>query len=486
MITPENGMLFVAILLLFCIAFSRFLSRAGIPVLVFFIMAGMFLGSDGVGGIYFDQASVASSIGNFAICYILFAGGLATRWESVKPVLLPGVLLATFGVMLTAALIAVCAYLLLGFSMLEGLLLGSVVSCTDAASVFSILRSKGMNLKGTLAPLLELESSSNDPTAYMLTITVIGLMGTQGETFFDFLLMLVMQFSIGTAFGLGLGWIGYRLMNRIKLNSDGLYPVVAVAIAAIIFSLTQMLRGNGLLAIYLAGMVMGNARMVHKTSLVRFFDGVSWLMQILVFVTLGLLVFPSQLPSIFLPGMVIALALMFVVRPLAVFPILHFFNYSTKAKVLVSWVGFRGASSIVFATYALTNNIPAGQTIFNIIFFVSLTSVILQGSTLAPMARWLGQLDTEDHTLVAKTFTDYEDDLHGALYEMRVVSSSPAIDVEVQNLKFPDFARILVIRRGDNSIMPTGKTKLAEGDTLMILADKTEGLMDLKSTWGFA
>ncbi|MDL2298485.1 potassium/proton antiporter [Synergistaceae bacterium OttesenSCG-928-D05] len=486
MITPENGMLLVALLLLFCIAFSRYLSKAGIPTLVFFILAGMFLGSDGMGGIYFDQASIASNVGNFAICYILFAGGMATRWESVRPVLVPGILLATVGVIITAVLVAFFAYFLLNFSMLEGLLLGSVVSCTDAASVFSILRSKDMNLKGTLAPLLELESSSNDPTAYMLTITVISLMTSQGETFFSFVLMLVMQFSIGIALGLGLGWLGVFVMNRIKLNSDGLYPVVAVAIAAVVFSLTQILKGNGLLAIYLAGMVMGNSKMTYKTSIVRFFDGVSWLMQILVFVTLGLLVFPSQLPGIFLPGMVIGLALMFIVRPLAVFPILHFFEYSTKGKLLVSWVGFRGASSIVFATYALSAGLPAGQTIFNIVFFVSLTSVVLQGSTLAPVARWLGQLDTEDHALVARTFTDYEDDLRGALYEMRVVSSSSAVGTVVQDLKFPDDARILVIRRGNNSIMPTGKTKLMEGDVLMVLADKTENLVNLKSQWGFA
>lgn len=486
MITADNGMLLISALLLFCIAFSRFLTRFGIPTLVFFILAGMLLGSDGIGGIFFDGAEAASGIGNIAVCYILFAGGLATSWNSVKPVLAPGVLLATVGVMATAALVAVSACFLLGFTMLEGLLLGSVVSCTDAASVFSILRSNNMNLKGTLAPLLELESSSNDPSAYMLTIMVIGLMTSPGDTFIDFVIMLVIQFTVGGALGFLAGWLGVKIVNGLKLDSEGLYPVVMAALTAMIFSLTQMVHGNGLLAVYIAGMTMGNSRLTHKASLVRFFDGLSWLMQILVFVTLGLLVFPSQLPSILVPGLIMAFVLMFVIRPLAVFPILHFYDYSFKGKLLVSWVGFRGASSIVFATYALSNNIAAGQTLFNMVFFISLTSVVLQGSTLAPVARLLGQLETEDNTLVARTFTDYEDDLSGELYEMRVAAGSGAAGMMVQALRFPDFARILIIKRGNNSITPTGKTRLAEGDVLMVLADKTEGLLDLKEKWGLA
>lgn len=348
MITADNRMLLISALLLFCIAFSRFLTRFGIPTLVFFILAGMLLGSDGIGGIFFDGAEAASGIGNIAVCYILFAGGLATSWNSVKPVLAPGVLLATVGVMATAALVAVSACFLLGFTMLEGLLLGSVVSCTDAASVFSILRSNNMNLKGTLAPLLELESSSNDPSAYMLTIMVIGLMTLPGDTFIDFVIMLVIQFTVGGALGFLAGWLGVKIVNGLKLDSEGLYPVVMAALTAMIFSLTQMVHGNGLLAVYIAGMTMGNSRLTHKASLVRFFDGLSWLMQILVFVTLGLLVFPSQLPSILVPGLIMAFVLMFVIRPLAVFPILHFYDYSFKGKLLISWVGFRGASSICF------------------------------------------------------------------------------------------------------------------------------------------
>lgn len=486
MITAENGMFLVSALLLFCVAFSRFLTKLGIPTLVFFILAGMLLGSDGIGGIFFDGAEEASRIGNMAVCYILFSGGLATRWDSVKPVLVPGVLLATVGVMATAALVAVFACFLLGLTVLEGLLLGSVVSCTDAASVFSILRSNNMNLKGTLAPLLELESSSNDPSAYMLTITVIGLMTSPGNTFIDFALMLVTQFAVGAGLGFLTGILGVKIINNLKLNSEGLYPVVMAALTAMIFSMTQMLHGNGLLAVYIAGMTMGNSKLTNKASLVRFFDGLSWFMQILAFVTLGLLVFPSQLPPILVPGLIMAFALMFVIRPLAVFPVLHFYDYSFKGKLLVSWVGFRGASSIVFATYALSNNITAGQTLFNMVFFISLTSVILQGSTLAPTARLLDQLDTEDNTLVARTFTDYEDDLSGTLYEMRVVRGSGAVGAMIQELRFPDFARVLIIKRGDKSVTPTGKTRLAEGDILMILADNTRGLLDLKEKWGLA
>lgn len=483
MITAENGMFLISALLLFCIAFSRYLTKFGIPTLVFFILAGMLLGSDGIGGIYFDEASAASEIGNLAICYILFSGGLATNWKSLKPVLAPGLLLATVGVMATAAMVAVFAYFLLGFSALEGLLLGAVVSCTDAASTFSILRSNNMNLKGTLAPLLELESSSNDPTAYMLAITIIGLMTSPGGSFMDFAVMLATQFTVGAALGFLAGWLGVKIVNNMKLGSDGLYPVVTAAIAAMIFSLSQMLRGNGLLSVYIAGMVMGNARLSHKSYLVRFFDGLSWLMQILVFVTLGLLVFPSQLPSVLIPGIVMSLALMFIIRPLAVFPILHFFDYTFRGKLLVSWIGFRGASSIVFATYALSGEIGAGQTLFNIVFFVSLMSVILQGSTLAPLARGLDQIETEDSALVARTFTDYEEDLRGSLYEMRIPADSPAVGIDLRQLTFPDYARVLMIKRGNSCITPIGKTKLAEGDVLMILADKPDGLLELKTVW---
>ena len=234
--------LFVSLILLFCIAFSRFLTKAGIPVLVFFILAGMIMGSDGIGGIYFDNAAVASTIGNFAICYILFAGGMATSWKSAREVLVPGVLLSTVGVIITAVLVGVAAYLLVGLTWLQGLLLGAVVSCTDAASVFSILRSNNLNLKAPLAPLLELESSSNDPTAYMLTIAIIGLMTAPDSSFFSFVTLFVMQFVIGGVLGLAFGFAGAWVMNRIRLNSDGLYPVVAATLAALIYSAVQVMQ----------------------------------------------------------------------------------------------------------------------------------------------------------------------------------------------------------------------------------------------------
>ncbi len=478
--------LFVSLILLFCIAFSRFLTKAGIPVLVFFIFAGMLMGSDGVGGIYFDNAAAASSIGNFAICYILFAGGMATSWKSAKDVLAPGVLLATAGVLITAVLVAVAAHFLVGLTWLQGLLLGSVVSCTDAASVFSILRSNNLNLKAPLAPMLELESSSNDPTAYMLTITIISLMTVPDRGFFSFVMMFVMQFAIGGALGFAFGYAGAWVTNRIKVNSDGLYPVVAATLAALIYSAVQILHGNGFLGIYIAGMVMGNVKLVHKVSLVRFFDGFSWLMQILVFVTLGLLVFPSQLPSVWLPALTISAMLMFFIRPAAVFLTLLPFKYSKKAQLLVSWVGLRGASSIVFATYALTNNLPNADVIFNMVFFISLTSVILQGSLLAPVASLLDQLDREDKTLVSRGFTDYEEEMQGTLYELCAGEGASAVGLTVQEMKFPESVRIMLIRRGGGTITPTGKTQIKEGDMLMVTTENTDALLTLKGRLGLS
>ncbi|MEG1799398.1 MAG: potassium/proton antiporter [Synergistaceae bacterium] len=484
-VTADNMILFVSAILLFCIIFSRYLTRVGIPVLVFFIFAGMFLGSDGLGGVYFDEAHLAGNIGNIAICYILFAGGMATRWESIKEVLLPGTLLATAGVVITAVLVGAAAHFLVGLTLLEGLLLGSVVSCTDAASVFSILRSNGLNLKGSLAPLLELESSANDPAAYMMTISVLALMLSPEKGTLALVKMLLLQGSVGLVMGYVLGRVGSKIMERVRLSSEGLYPVVAVVIAAFIYSSVQIMHGNGFLGIYTAGIVMGNRPMKEKRATVRFFDGFSWLMQITAFLTLGLLVFPSQLPSVMVPGLIISAVLMFVVRPLAVFPILHFFDYSFKGKLLVSWVGFRGASSIVFAVYALTEGVAAGSTIFNLVFFISLTSVIIQGSMLRPIARFLGQLDDDDKSLVARTFTDYADEISGALYEMRVLSGSSAVGMLVKDLKFPQGARILIIQRENSgSITPSGVTMLQPGDKLMVTADSAEILLPVKARLG--
>ncbi|MEG2185317.1 MAG: potassium/proton antiporter [Cloacibacillus sp.] len=485
MVTADNMILFVSAILLFCIIFSRFLTKIGIPVLVFFIFAGMFLGSDGVGGVYFDGAKLAANIGNIAICYILFAGGMATRWGSIKDVLVPGTLLATAGVVITAVLVGVAAHFLVGFTLLEGLLLGSVVSCTDAASVFSILRSNGLNLKGNLAPLLELESSANDPAAYMMTIATLALLLSPEKGFFSLAKMLLLQGAVGLAAGYVLGRAGAEIMSRVRLGSDGLYPVVAVVIAAFIYSAVQIMHGNGFLGIYTAGIVMGNSAMYQKKATVRFFDGFSWLMQITVFLTLGLLVFPSQLPPVMIPGLMISAVLMFVVRPLAVFPLLYFFDYSFKGKLLVSWVGFRGASSIVFAVYALTEGVPAGSAIFNLVFFISLTSVIIQGSMLRPIARMLGQLDDEDKSLVARTFTDYADEISGALYELRVLPGCAAVGQMVKDLKFPSGTRILIIQRECcGSVTPSGNTTLAPNDVLMVTADAPELLLPVKARLG--
>lgn len=476
---------FVSVLLLFCIAFSRFISRAGIPMLVFFIFAGMLMGSEGVGGVYFDDAAAASAIGNFALCYIIFAGGMATSWRSAKEVLLPGALLSTAGVLITALLVAAAASLLLGMTFRQAMLLGSVVSCTDAASVFSILRSNNMNLKSPLAPLLELESSSNDPAAYMLTVMMISLIKYESGPA-GFAVMFVLQMAAGSLLGFAFGFGGAWVINRIKLNSDGLYPVVAATMAALVFSAVQLLHGNGLLGVYIAALVMGNVKLVHKTSLVRFFDGFSWLMQILVFVTLGLLVFPSHLRAVWLQALVISAVLMFIIRPAAVFITLFRFRYPAKTKMFVSLVGLRGASSIVFATYALKEGIAGADLIFDIVFFISLSSVIIQGSLLKPAAHLLDQIEDDDKTLVSRSFTDYEEDMEGTLYELRAPKGSRAVGMTVSDMKFPDGVRIMIIKRGESTIAPTGKTQLREDDVLMVTAQNMEALLSLRDRFGLA
>ncbi len=476
---------FVSVLLLLCIAFSRFISRAGIPVLVFFILAGMLMGSEGIGGIYFDDAASASMIGNFALCYIIFAGGMATSWRSAKEVLQPGALLSTVGVLITALLVAAAARLLLGMTFQQCMLLGSVVSCTDAASVFSILRSNNMNLRSPLAPLLELESGSNDPAAYMLTVTMISLMDSETGAA-GFAVMFLLQMAVGVIFGFAFGFICAWIINRIKLNSDGLYPVVAATMAELVFSSAQLAHGNGLLAVYIAAMVMGNVKLAHKTSLVRFFDGFSWLMQVLVFVTLGLLVFPSHLREVWLQALAVSAALMFLIRPAAVFLTLFRFRCPVKTKLFISLVGLRGASSIVFATYALKEGVPNADVIFDIVFFISLSSVVIQGSLLKPAAHLLGQIDKEDTTLVSRSFTDYEEEIGGTLYELRASKGSRAAGMAVSELRFPDGVRIMLIKRGESTITPTGKTRIMEGDVLMVTAANTDALLLLRDRLGLA
>jgi potassium/hydrogen antiporter len=467
--------LFIAgIILLICAISSKVLYKFGIPTLIIFLAIGMLMGSDGIGGIYFDDSRLAQNLCNFGLIFIMFSGGFDTNWKTAKPIAFSAGVLATLGVFLTAFLVGVFAHFVLGLTFLEGMLLGSIISSTDAASVFSILRSKRLNLKNGLAPLLEMESGSNDPIGYMLTTIFLGLLLGEKENIW---FLMFTEVALGVLIGIVVGKIAVWLINHINLDIDGLYSIIVFGIAIVSFSGAHLLHGNGFLAVYITALIMGNSRLVHKISLVRYFDGISWLTQILLFFTLGLLVFPSRLPGIALTGIAVAAFLTFVARPIAVFCILSLFKRPIKEQLLVSWVGFRGAASIVFATYPLTAGLPIADMIFNTVFFVALVSVLVQGTFFIPIAKKLDLIGKDETVL--KTFTDYSGEMHAELLEIKVSKGSQMADKAIMDLDIPMDILIVMIRRKDKLITPRGATILKEGDTIMLAGDNKAQLLEL-------
>ena len=315
----ETLLISASLLLLICVLASKVSDRFGIPALLLFLALGMLAGSDGIGGIYFDDPALAQFIGVGALVLILFSGGIDTEWDQVRPVLKEGLLLSSFGVFITALGVGLLASVLLGLSLLEGLLLGAIVSSTDAAAVFSVLRSKGISLQGKLKPLLELESGSNDPMAIFLTIGLIQLITQPALSPVSLIGLFIQQMAIGALMGYGMGRVMRFLVNRVQLGHEGLYPVLTLSLVFLTFGLTDALGGSGFLAVYLAGIVLSDQPFVHQRSLIRFHDGLSWIMQIAMFLTLGLLVFPTRLVPIMGIGLLIALGLMFIARPVSVF-----------------------------------------------------------------------------------------------------------------------------------------------------------------------
>ena len=397
-ISPENILLVGAILLFLSVLVGKTGAKFGVPALLLFLGVGMLAGSDGF-GIYFDSPQIAQFIGTVALCIILFSGGMDTHYREIKPILAPGVTLATLGVLMTTIITGLFIYslsdLLPGnfqLGLLESILLAAVMSSTDSASVFSILRSKGISLKERLRPTLELESGSNDPMAYMLTILLIQVIEIGVIDWPHSIVLLFMQLSIGAAAGFALGYAIVWIINRINVPNESLYPVLLFSCVFFVFAFTNLLQGNGYLAVYIAGLVVGNRKLVHKRSLTTFFDGFTWLFQIVMFLTLGLLVNPSELPAVAGVGLLVAIFMIVVSRPISVFAcLLPFRRFTTRARVYISWVGLRGAVPIIFATYPLMSaEIPNARMIFNIVFFVTIVSLLVQGTTVSAMARWLG------------------------------------------------------------------------------------------------
>lgn len=467
-------MLVVALLLLAALGASKLSTRLGVPGLLLFLAIGMLAGSDGPGGIWFDDARLSQSIGAIALAFILFSGGLETNQQAIRPVLWQGLSLSTLGVALTAALIGTFAHFVLRTTWLEGLLLGAIVSSTDAAAVFSILRSKSVSMKGRTQPLLEFESGSNDPMAVLLTVGLIQAI-TQPDTGpLGFLLLLVLQLTIGALAGYAAGRASLWALNRFRLESDGLYPVFTIAVVLLTYSGASLLQGNGFLAVYLGGIVLGNGEFLHRRSLVRFHDGLAWLMQITMFLVLGLLVFPSQLVPVAPSALFLALFLIFIARPVAVMIALARAQLRLRQKLLIGWVGLRGSVPIILATFPLLAGLPVAPMLFNVVFFIVLTSVLLQGTTIPLMTRLL-RLEAPlprrkqyplEFVPVTRTTSD--------LIELELPPGSPATDRRIVDLNLPKASLIVLIARGNDFLAPRGDTLLQKGDALLVLAEKTD------------
>ncbi len=471
--------LIAALLLLAAIFSSKVSERFGIPALVLFLGIGMLAGSDGPGGIFFDNTSLAKLVGSLALIYILFSGALETDFKSIRPVMYRGIVLSTVGVFITAAMVAFFIYQFFGFSIEESLMLGAIVSSTDAAAVFAVLRSKNMGLSGNLRPLLELESGSNDPMAIFLTMSLIAFFGESHSGIGAMLIQFSVSMSVGAVFGIGLGRLAARLLNKVKLDYEGLYPVLSLGIALLVYSLTEVAMGNGFLAVYLCGLVLGSSDFPYKRSLTRFHNGLAWLMQIAMFIILGLLVFPSKLPSVTHYGLIISAFMIVIARPAAVYLCLVRSDFSFREKTLVAWAGLRGAVPIVLATFPLMAGYPGSDRIFNIVFFIVLTSVMIQGRMLLPVARWLKVYKTLKIAPRYPLEFDRTDNTDSQTREYEILPGTVAVGRSISQLEMPKESLVLLIRREGKFVVPRGNTKLEPFDTLMVMGQES----DLHKVW---
>lgn len=472
MLSVEILLLIVSILIVLCILIFKFFDYFGIPALLLFLCIGMLAGSEGIGGIHFDDAKLAQSIGVVALIFILFAGGLDTNWTMVKPIVKNAVVLSTFGVFSTAVLIGIFSSLVLKIPITHGLLLGSIISSTDASAVFAVLRSKNVQLKGTLKPLLELESGSNDPMAIFLTIAMIQIITSPEDGILPLIILFLLQMVLGALIGLISGKLVVMVFNRLKLYYEGLYPVFCLASAFLIFGFTYLLQGSGFLAVYIAGIVIGNSQIVKKKSLLRFFDGLAWLSQITMFLTLGLLVYPSHLIPVAEIGVLLSLFLMFIARPMSVFLSLIFSKYNLYEKSLIAWVGLRGAVPIILATFPLLAGIPYSELIFNLIFFIVLTSALLQGWSVPLVSKILGVSAPLKNKCASPIEFEPPPGLDTELIEFIVPFESEVVNKPIVEVGFPRDCLIVLIVRGEHYIVPSGGTVLEPGDTLLFLASK--------------
>ena len=428
----------------------------------------------------FNSASDAQFIGMMALSIILFSGGMDTRYSDIKPVLKQGILLSTVGVLVTTLLTGLFIYFLsnhtqanIELTLLVSLLLAATMSSTDSASVFSLLRSQRMNLKYNLRPMLELESGSNDPMAYMLTIVLIQVIGSGSN--FDIVIILkdlFLQFLFGGVLGYAFGKFSVWLINKIELSNSSLYPILLLSIIFITFTLTDLVKGNGYLAVYIAGMIVGNARLAYRKETNTFMNGLTWLFQIIMFLTLGLLVNPHEMIDIAVTALLIGIFIILIARPVSVFLcLLPFKGISNKARIFISWVGLRGAVPIIFATYPVIAQIPGSNQLFNTVFFITLLSLIIQGMTISKMARWL-KLDLPEEKEGNEFGVELPEEIDTHLNDITLTEDMLTVGNRLADMNIPKGTLVMLIKRGNEFIIPNGQIELHAGDKLLVMSEK--------------
>lgn len=472
MFAIESLLLLGGILTLLGILSSKLSSHVSVPVLVLFLGVGMLAGSEGIGGIEFENYSLAHAVGTLALALILFDGGLRTPVSSLRSAWKPAALLATGGVALTALMTGAAAAWLVGLPLLHGLLLGAIVSSTDAAAVFAILRGQGVRLPERLGATLEVESGSNDPMAIFLTVGLIQLALGEMAPGLPLVGFFLLQMGAGAGVGMGMGWIGTKLVNRVDLDAAGLYPILAATLGVLSFGLAHLVGGNGFLAIYLTGIVMGNSPLVFRRGILLFHDGAAWMAQIAMFVLLGLLSFPSALVAAAPTGLLVAGVLTFVARPVMVFSLLGPFGFSFRELVLLSWAGLKGAVPIILAIYPLLAGLADGRLIFDLVFFTVLVSALSQGWSLPVVARWLGlQRPPEPSPPVTLDISSLKHvDADIVAYSVR--EDSRAAGLRIRDLPFPDGALVAMVARENRTVPPGGTTELRPGDFVFVIMNR--------------
>ncbi|UFU00416.1 potassium/proton antiporter [Radiobacillus kanasensis] len=464
----NNSFILISILLIIGVLTTKFSSRLGLPSLVFYIMVGMILSNF----IYYDNALLTQLFGILALVVILFEGGMQSNWPNIRKVIKPSLSLATIGVLVTTVVIGVFAKYILDLPWLEGLLFGAIVGSTDAAAVFAVIGNK--NIKQKLGSTLEAESGTNDPMAIFLTVSFISLIQSPELNILGITLRFLWQMGFGLAMGLIMGKVTVWSINKINLDSSGLYPILALGFAILTYSLTSFLQGSGFLAVYIMALLVGNSDLTYRHSIFRFNEGFAWMMQILMFILLGLLVFPSQLLDIFWQGIILSLLLILVARPIGVFLSTINMKFSVADKIFLSISGLKGAVPIVLATYPMIAGLENSQLLFNVVFFVVFTSALVQGAAISPLADYLGLSGQEKfsspHTLELVSIGKSSSEIS----EIAIKDHSVVLNKMLSEIKLPRDTLISAVIRGDNVVTPTGTTTLQEGDIVYVLAPKSK------------